>query len=113
MDLQENESINEALAANQSSSPFIWIRGDVKNLLIIQAFVIFKHVAIPIEDDNRILHALNVCFKLHHVLHVDYAPEVISAWKFIEHGVFLKNFDSKVSHTVKALIGQIMPKIKL
>jgi len=110
---QHNENINEALAHNKEKTPFIWIRGDIKNLSILQAFVVIEHLAVPVENSsNAFLHALNICYKMHHVLQLQFASEVEATWKFVEYGIFGRKFEgAKVSHTVKALIGQIMPKV--
>lgn len=45
------------------------------------------------------LKAVSVCFQIHNVLNLEYAPQALQVWHFIEHNFFdfeLKNLNSEL-----------------
>ncbi|KAL7298959.1 hypothetical protein TKK_0008059 [Trichogramma kaykai] len=49
---------------------------------------------------NDVLNALDVCFKVIHVLNLDYAPECQPSWMFLQHKLYNMKTDFDESHTI-------------
>lgn len=105
----EMTPVNDVLKEKKGRRPFILAIGSVVNLCITQYFVCVQSVAIPCGHSFFL--AMDTCFKSYHILQIEYPSESKPHWLFIEHGVFQRVYGKRiVPSSVRALIGQILPK---
>lgn len=98
------------LKTNRRIAPFILAFGSTVNLQFSEFFVIISDYAIPCG--TKFLKAFDTCFKCFTVLNIPPPVESFDHWKFIINGICGMPYEAgHLSPVVKALIGQIMPRL--
>lgn len=80
----------ESFKANESErrQPFVVCVGDLANLIIKDVYVMLERKLIK---SPTIISAVDLCFKLFHVLKLKFPDECYPVWSFFDHTVYQIN----------------------
>ncbi|XP_035700545.1 uncharacterized protein LOC118433073 [Folsomia candida] len=84
--VKSNDDLEEfRLSESVRKQPFVLCVGNLKNLEIQQAYVMVERHLIFAES---LVKAVDICFKIFHVLQLQFPEECSSVWCFFDHTVF-------------------------
>lgn len=87
--LQKRDDLDALrLSESERKQPFVICVGDPKLLEVSQAFVMVER---RLLQTASVVGAVDLCFKVFHVLQVNFPSECFPVWSFFDHSVFKTN----------------------
>ncbi|OXA55347.1 hypothetical protein Fcan01_09059 [Folsomia candida] len=103
--VKSNDDLEEfRMSESLRKQPFILCVGNLKNLEIQQSYIMVERRLILAES---LVKAVDMCFKIFHVLQLQFPDECSSVWCFFDHSVFRIKEIKSPSSSVLSLASQI------
>jgi hypothetical protein len=87
------------------TQPFIVVKGDLSSFTLTEFFVMVERRIVICQS---LLQAVDICYKCHHILYVEFSPVCESAWKFIGHMIFEAKSQKKFPASLQQIITHVL-----